>query len=159
MIPRYKVQEIHDIWKTENKLKTWLKVELAHLESQIGNITNPTITKDEFNVIRENVKINIDRWKEIESETHHDVQAFVQMIEESIPDNSGRWLHYGLTSSDILDTSLSLMCKESLQVVLNYASGLIYQLSKRLKSEEAKNRILARTHGKAAEIQTYYDVI
>ena len=159
MIPRYKVQEIHDIWKTENKLNTWLKVELAHLESQIGNITNPTITRDEFNVIKENVNINIDRWKEIESETHHDVQAFVQMIEETIPDNSGRWLHYGLTSSDILDTSLSLMCKESLQVVLNYASGLIYQLSKRLKSEEAKSRILARTHGKAAEIQTYYDVI
>ena len=159
MIPRYKVQEIHDIWKTENKLNTWLKVELAHLESQIGNITNPTLTRDEFNVIKENVNINIDRWKEIESETHHDVQAFVQMIEETIPDNSGRWLHYGLTSSDILDTSLSLMCKESLQVVLNYASGLIYQLSKRLKSEEAKNRILARTHGKAAEMQTYYDVI
>jgi len=159
MIPRYKVQEIHDIWKTENKLNTWLKVELAHLESQIGNITNPTLTRDEFNVIKENVNINIDRWKEIESETHHDVQAFVQMIEETIPDNSGRWLHYGLTSSDILDTSLSLMCKESLQVVLNYASGLIYQLSKRLKSEEAKSRILARTHGKAAEIQTYYDVI
>lgn len=159
MIPRYKVQEIHDIWKTENKLNTWLKVELAHLESQIGNITNPTITRDEFNVIKENVSINIDRWKEIESETHHDVQAFVQMIEESIPDDSGRWLHYGLTSSDILDTSLSLMCKESLQVVLNYASGLIFQLSKRLKSDEAKSRILARTHGKAAEIQTYYDVI
>ena len=159
MIPRYKVQEIHNIWKTENKLNTWLKVELAHLESQIGNITNPTITRDEFNVIKENVRINIDRWKEIESETHHDVQAFVQMIEESIPDDSGRWIHYGLTSSDILDTSLSLMCKESLQVVLNYASGLIFQLSKRLKSEEAKSRILARTHGKAAEIQTYYDVI
>lgn len=159
MIPRYKVQEIHDIWKTKNKLNTWLKVELAHLESQIGNITNPTITRDEFNVIKENVSIDIDRWKEIESETHHDVQAFVQMIEESIPDDSGRWLHYGLTSSDILDTSLSLMCKESLQVVLNYASGLIFQMSKRLKSDEAKSRILARTHGKAAEIQTYYDVI
>ena len=159
MIPRYKVQEIHDIWKTENKLNTWVKVELAHLQSQIGNITNPTITRDEFNVIKENVKIDVDRWKEIESETCHDVQAFVQMIEESIPDNSGRWLHYGLTSSDVLDTSLSLMCKESLQVVLNYASGLIFQLSKRLKSEESKSRILARTHGKAAEIQTYYDVI
>ena len=159
MIPRYKVQEIHDIWKTENKLNTWLKVELAHLASQIGNITNPTITRDEFNVIKENVNIDINRWKEIESETHHDVQAFVQMIEETIPDDSGRWIHYGLTSSDVLDTSLSLMCKESLQVVLNHASSLIFQLSKRLKSEEAQNRILARTHGKAAEIQTYYDVI
>lgn len=159
MIPRYKVQEIHDIWKTENKLNTWLKVELAHLESQLGNITNPTITRDEFNVIKENVNINISRWKEIESETHHDVQAFVQMLEESIPDESGRWIHFGLTSSDILDTSLSIMCKESLQVVLDYASSLIFHLSNLLQSDESKNRILARTHGKAAEIQTYYDII
>ena len=159
MIPRYKVQEIHDIWKTENKLNTWLKVELAHLESQLGNITNPTITRDEFNVIKENVNINISRWKEIESETHHDVQAFVQMLEESIPDESGRWIHFGLTSSDILDTSLSIMCKESLQVVLNHASSLIFHLSNLLQSDESKNRILARTHGKAAEIQTYYDII
>lgn len=159
MIPRYKVQKIHDIWKTENKLKTWLKVELAHLESQLGNITHPTITSDEFNVIRENIKIDIDRWKEIEEETKHDVQAFVQMLEESIPDKSGRWIHYGLTSSDILDTSLSLMCKESLQVVLEHISGVIYHMTKLLKSEEAKGKILARTHGRAAEIQTYYDVI
>ena len=158
MIPRYKVQNIHDIWKTENKLNTWLKVELAHLESQLGNITNPTITSDEFNVIRENVKINIDRWKEIEEETRHDVQAFVQMLEESIPDNSGRWIHYGLTSSDILDTSLSIMCKESLQVILTYAASLIYELNTLIKKDSSKNKILARTHGKAAEIQTYYDV-
>lgn len=159
MIPRYKVQEIHDIWKTENKLNTWLKVELAHLESQVGNITHPTITKDELNTIKENVKIDIERWKEIEEETRHDVQAFVQMLEESIPDNSGRWIHYGLTSSDILDTSLSLLCKESLQVVISYTSGLVYHMTKLLKSDSSKCKILARTHGKAAEIQTYYDVI
>jgi len=159
MIPRYKVQEIHNIWKTENKLNTWLQVEMAHLHSQLGSITHPTITEDEFAVIKENVKIDVERWKEIESETHHDVQAFVQMLEESIPNNSGRWIHYGLTSSDILDTSLSLMCKESLKTIQTYASGLIFHLSKRLKSEEAKSKILARTHGKIAEEQTYYDVI
>ena len=80
MIPRYKVQEIHDIWKTSNKLETWLKVELSHLESLARNITDKTITIDELNTIKDNVSINIDRWKEIESETRHDVQAFVQMI-------------------------------------------------------------------------------
>ena len=158
MIPRYKVQEIHDIWKTENKLKTWLKVELAHLESQLGNITHPTITEDEYKFIKENVKIDVDRWKEIEEETRHDVQAFVQMLEESIPDKSGRWIHYGLTSSDILDTSLSLMCKQSLNVIVSYLAELIFSINKHLYSDVAKKRILARTHGKAAEIQTYYDV-
>ncbi len=158
MIPRYKVQEIHDIWKTENKLKTWLKVEMAHLESLSCNIIEKTVTEKELETIQENVLINIDRWKEIESETKHDVQAFVQMIEESIPDNSGRWIHYGLTSSDILDTSLVLMCKESLKQVNNYCADTLYHLNKVLKSDFSKKRILGRTHGKSAEIQTYREI-
>tara|TARA_B100001989_G_scaffold150902_1_gene107576 strand:- start:461 stop:1639 length:1179 start_codon:yes stop_codon:yes gene_type:complete len=158
MIPRYKVQEIHDIWKTDNKLNTWLKVELAHLGALLGNITEKTITEEEYNNILANISINVDRWKEIEEETRHDVQAFVQMLEESIPDNSGRWIHYGLTSSDILDTSLVLMCKDSLSVIENYCSTLLFNMNKLLKSEVSKNEILSRTHGKAAEIQTYREV-
>ena len=89
MIPRYKVKEIHDIWKTDNKLETWLNVEMAHLESMSRNITDKTLTQDEFNVIKSNISIDKDRWKEIEEETRHDVQAFVQMLEESVPDNCG----------------------------------------------------------------------
>ncbi len=106
MIPRYKVQKIHKIWSTDNKLQTGLKVEMAHLESLLSSITNKTITQEEFNIIRDNIKIDKDRWLEIEKETRHDVQAFVQMLEESITSNGGRWIHYGLTSSDVLDTSL-----------------------------------------------------
>ena len=93
MIPRYKVQEIHDIWKTDNKLNTWLKVEMAHLESLLCNITDKTITQEEFDIVKNNVKIDKDRWQQIESETRHDVQAFIQMLEESIPGNAGRWIH------------------------------------------------------------------
>ncbi|NDG53312.1 MAG: adenylosuccinate lyase [Flavobacteriia bacterium] len=158
MIPRYKVQEIHDIWKTDNKLATWLKVELAHLESLAKNTINKTITDDELNTIKNNVTINVDRWKEIESETRHDLQAFVQMLEESVPDNSGRWIHYGLTSSDILDTSLVLICQESLTVVEKYCSSALYYLNELIKSDKANKRILSRTHGKAAEIQTYREI-
>ena len=158
MIPRYKVQKIHEIWSTDNKLKTWLKVEMAHLESLFANLTDKTISEEELNTIKENIKIDKDRWKEIEEETRHDVQAFVQMLEESIPDNSGRWIHYGLTSSDILDTSLTLLCKESLKEVIYYCSIALYDLNKLIKSESAFQHILARTHGKAAEIQTYYNV-
>jgi adenylosuccinate lyase len=159
MIPRYKVQEIHDIWKTENKLNTWLKVEMAHLESLLGNIVDKTITEEEYDIVKKNIKINVDRWKEIEQETRHDVQAFVQMLEESIPDNSGRWIHFGLTSSDILDTSLVLMCKESLKHVASCCANSIYHLNKVLKSDLAYKEILGRTHGKAAEVQTYRDII
>ena len=158
MIPRYKVQEIHDIWKTDNKLNTWLKVELAHLGALLGNITEKTITQEEYDTIISHVTINKDRWKEIEEETRHDVQAFVQMLEESIPDNSGRWIHYGLTSSDILDTSLVLLCRESLSIVENYCSTLLYNLNKLLKDENSQKQILSRTHGKAAEVQTYREI-
>ena len=158
MIPRYKVQEIHDIWKTENKLNTWLKVELSHLESLARNMTDVTLSVDELNIIKENIEIDIDRWKEIESESRHDVQAFVQMLEESVPHNSGRWIHYGLTSSDIIDTSLVLMCKESLTVIERYCSEALFNLTNLIKSEKSSNRILSRTHGKAAEIQTYRQV-
>ena len=158
MIPRYKVQEIHDIWKTDNKLDTWLKVELAHLGALLGNITDRTITQEEYDTIISNIKINKDRWKEIEEETRHDVQAFVQMLEESIPDNSGRWIHYGLTSSDILDTSLMLMTKDTLKVIIKYCAETLFHLNKLLKSEKAYFPILGRTHGKSAESQTYYQV-
>lgn len=159
MIPRYKVKEIDDIWKTDNKLQTWLKVELAHLDSLMASITNKTLTKDEYDDIIENVFIDKDRWIEIERETRHDVQAFVQMLEETVPNNSGRWIHYGLTSSDILDTSLSLMCQESINVIITYCGKVLYTLNKILKSDQAKSRILSRTHGRAAEIQTYYDIV
>ena len=91
MIPRYKVKEISDIWSTKNKLDTWLKVELAHLSSLTGNIINRTITEEELQTIKDNVKIDVDRWKEIEKETKHDLQAFVQMLEESVPGDAGRW--------------------------------------------------------------------
>ena len=159
MIPRYKVPEIHEIWKTDNKLQTWLKVELAHLDSLMASITDKVLTDSEYNDIIENVSIDKDRWLEIERETHHDVQAFVQMLEETVPNNSGRWIHYGLTSSDVLDTSLSLMCKESISVIITYCGQALYTLNKILKSERAKSRILSRTHGKSAEGQTYYDVV
>ena len=158
MIPRYKVKEVHDIWATDNKLNTWLKVELAHLDALASSITHKTITQEELNTVKSHVKVDKQRWKEIEETTRHDVQAFVQMLEENIPDNSGRWIHYGLTSSDILDTSLVLMCRESLQTIVDYTSGACYHLNKLMKQESANSEILARTHGKAAEVQTYYNV-
>ena len=158
MIPRYKVKEVHDIWSTDNKLNTWLKVELAHLDSLASSITHKTITQEELDTIKSHAKVDKQRWEEIEETTRHDVQAFVQMLEENIPGNSGRWIHYGLTSSDILDTSLVLMCRESLQAIVDYSSEACYHLTKLMKQESANSEILARTHGKAAEVQTYYNV-
>jgi adenylosuccinate lyase len=155
MIPRYKVQKIHDIWKTDNKLDTWLKVELAHLKSLLND---NVCTHEEYDDIINNVSINKDRWQEIESVTKHDLQAFIQMLEESIPNNSGRWIHYGLTSSDVIDTSNILMCIQTLNVILEYGVMIQNTVSVLIKSDKAGSKILARTHGKSAEVQTYRNI-
>ena len=157
MIPRYKIEEIHNIWKTNNKLDTWLRVELSHLKALSENSSEKTLSKEDFEFIKSHVKIDVERWKEIEEETRHDLQAFVQMLEESVPDNKGRWIHFGLTSSDILDTSLTLMCRETLSVAIKYCVELQISVNQLLNrfSESIDSEILARTHGKAAEIQTY----
>ena len=81
MIPRYKNKKISEIWSTDNKLNIWLGVELAHLSALNSNIVDKTINQREYETIVDNIKIDKDRWKEIESETKHDFQAFVQMLE------------------------------------------------------------------------------
>lgn len=156
MIPRYKVKEISEIWSTENKLNTWLKVELAHLKAL--SIDQNLLTLDEYNSILKNIKIDKKRWIEIEKETKHDLQAFVQMLEESVPENSGRWIHFGLTSSDILDTSLTLMSLDTLKTISRFCSNTLFHINNLINSEVSKCPILGRTHGKSAECQTYYNV-
>ena len=158
MIPRYKNKKISEIWSTDNKLNVWLGVELAHLSALNSNIVDKTINQREYDTIVDNIKIDKDRWKEIEAETKHDFQAFVQMLEESIPDNSGRWIHYGLTSSDVLDTSLTIMCRYSLKEIASHCASCIYYIRQLINRVDSDESILARTHGKAAEIQTYKNV-
>ena len=158
MIPRYKNKKISEIWSTDNKLKVWLGVELAHLSALNSNIVDKTINQREYDTIVDNIKIDKNRWKEIESETKHDFQAFIQMLEESIPDNSGRWIHYGLTSSDVLDTTLTILCKYSLKEISNYCASCIYYVNQLINRQESGSPVLARTHGKVAEVQKYEDV-
>lgn len=161
MIQRYNVKEITNIWSEETKVKNWLFIELAHIESLHRTFD---ICKDDYLNIANSLTVdkvieNIDRWKEIESETKHDLQAFVQMLEELVPNNSGRWLHFGLTSSDILDTSTSLNCIHTLNVVRNDLAQTIVCLNKILKSEASNTQIVGRTHGVAAEVQTVGDIV
>ena len=149
MIPRYKDNTINDIWSTKATLERWKNVELAHLTSLVDE---GLVKDEELNIVRSRIKINVDRWKEIEAITKHDLQAFVQMLEESISDKSARWIHFGLTSSDIVDTSQSLGCVDTLK----YTSSLLLKCLDTLKymssdKENINTYILGRTHGKAAE--------
>ena len=108
MIARYEVEEITAIWSDQHRFETYLRVELAVLEALGDDIPPGVLSK-----IREKAQINPQRINEIEKLTHHDLVAFCTSITEDLDPNLGKYFHYGLTSSDIIDTSLMLLMKES----------------------------------------------
>jgi adenylosuccinate lyase len=146
MIPRYTRKEMADIWSEENKFKKYLEVEIAALEgwSKIGVIPEDAVKK-----IKEKAKIDIERINEIEKITNHDVIAFVEQVSETVGEE-GKYIHFGLTSSDIIDTSFSLILREAGRLILND----IEELLKILKEKTIKYKdtiMIGRTHGIHAE--------
>ncbi|MCX7917431.1 MAG: lyase family protein, partial [bacterium] len=115
MIPRYTRKEMAEIWSEENKFKKYLDIEIAVLEawSELG-----VVPKDSLERIKKNVKVNIERINEIEKITNHDVIAFVEQISETVGED-GRYIHLGLTSSDVIDTSFALILREAGNEILN----------------------------------------
>jgi adenylosuccinate lyase len=151
MIERYSIPEIRDIFKEENKYKKWVEIELTHLQvlEEEG-----LIPPGSYSEVVEKVK-DIDyvefakRAKEIEKEVDHDVIAFLMALEERVGDK-GRYLHFGLTSSDVVDTANALILKEALEKVIKELDGLIEEVKK--KAVEYKYfPIMGRTHGVFAE--------
>ncbi len=146
MIERYFVPEIEKIWSDENKYNTWAKVELFVCEgwAQLGLIPTTDIKK-----IKTNLTINLPRMLELEAETKHDVVAFTRMLSETLGPEK-KWIHYGLTSTDIVDTSQNYLIKESNYIVKKYMLELKEALKE--KALTYKNQlIMGRTHGMFAE--------
>lgn len=145
MIERYSVEEIRKIWSFENKFKKYLEVEIAVLEALEDLKIIPKITHR----IKKNAKIDLKRIIELEEKTGHDVIAFVQSIEE-ITGKDGRFFHFGLTSSDVIDTSYSLLLKETILKI----SSMLENLNKNILKKAEENKYLisvGRTHGIHAE--------
>ncbi|RUO86765.1 adenylosuccinate lyase [Spiroplasma endosymbiont of Megaselia nigra] len=146
MIERYFVPEIGKIWSDENKYNTWAKVELLVCEgwAQLGLIPTTDIKK-----IKTNLTVNLPRMLELEAETKHDVVAFTRMLSETLGSEK-KWIHYGLTSTDIVDTSQNYLIKESNYIVKKYMLELKEALKE--KALTYKNQlIMGRTHGMFAE--------
>lgn len=150
MIERYSRPEMTQLWTLENKFKTWLDIEIYACEAQkeLGNIPQKDLEQ-----IQNKADFNVDRILEIESEVHHDVIAFLTNVNEYVGE-SGRYIHYGLTSSDIGDTALSAITRQSL--------GLILQQTEKLKDalvEKARKYkytpCMGRSHGVHAEPTTF----
>ncbi len=150
MIKRYTLEKMGNVWSEENKYRTWLKVELAVCEAwnELG-----VIPDDALNRIKENADFSVDRIEEIEKEVKHDVIAFLTSVSEFVG-NDSRFVHYGMTSYDVVDTALSLLIKEAIYVLKPKYEELILALEeKALKYKNLPQ--IGRTHGIHAEPVTF----
>lgn len=150
MIARYQTQAMRDLWSEENKFNNWLAVEVQTCRAfhELGKITDQEIEK-----IVNNSKFDVNRINEIEEITRHDVVAFTRSVEESLGDEK-RWIHYGLTSTDVVDTALGYNLKQANEIIqqsLDNIKATIRQLAIRHK----QTIMMGRTHGVHAELTTF----
>ena len=154
MIERYQREQLKKLWSEETKFETWLEVELLACEAwqALGIIEQEDIEK-----LRDNATIDIPRIKEIEKETKHDVIAFTRAISETLGDEK-KWIHYGLTSTDVVDTAYGAIYKKVNEVLRADLIHLIEVLKN--KALQYKDTVMmGRTHGVHAEITTFGLVI
>ena len=150
MITRYSRPEMKKIWEDNNRFKIWLKIEILAAEAfgELGNIPKEDIKK-----IKDNASFSIKRILEIENKTHHDVVAFTRAVSETLGPEK-KWIHYGLTSTDIVDTAYGYLFKQANNILEQDIQNLIAVL-KRQAIKYKKTIILGRTHGIQAEPITF----
>lgn len=150
MIERYSRKNMRDIWSEESKFSAWLKVEILACEawSELGEIPKEDVKK-----LWDNAKFNIDRIYEIEQETRHDVVAFTRCVSESLGEEK-KWVHYGLTSTDVVDTAYGYLYKQANEILRADLVRFIDILKKQaLRYKDTV--MIGRTHGVHAEITTF----
>src|SRR5438552_4306591 len=151
VIPRYTLPEMARVWAEETKLAHWLRIEVLACE---GSARLGRLPQDDLDQIRARaVAPTPERVAQIEEVTHHDVAAFVQAVAEPIGP-AGRWIHFGLTSSDLLDTGLALQLRDAADQLLARLEGLLWVV-KRRALEHRDTLCIGRTHGVHAEPTTF----
>ena len=151
MIPRYEARAITPIWSDENKFKTFLQIEIELLRALEVKKMIPAGIADQ---VSKTALINTKRIEEIELTTRHDVIAFCTSITEQLPSEVGKYFHYGVTSSDIIDSALTLQIKASLEVVLK-SYDLFLEALKARAIETKSLMTLGRSHGMYAEPMSF----
>ena len=150
MIPRYTSPEMGQIWSEQRRYGAWLEVETAAAEAMArAGIVPPEAARD----IRERGGFDVARIEEIEQVTQHDVIAFTTAVAERVGP-SARWLHFGLTSSDVIDTAQALQMREACDVILAGLAGLLRAIRTRA-DEHRQTPMIGRTHGVHAEPMTF----
>jgi len=150
LIERYTLPEMGELWTDQYKFQTWLQVEIAVCEAQakLG-----LIPQEAVDTIKEKADFDVARILEIEAEVRHDVIAFLTNVNEYVGD-AGRYIHVGMTSSDVLDTALSLQIVASHRLILTHVENLIQAI--RYKAQEHRDTVMiGRSHGIHAEPMTF----
>ncbi len=147
MIPRYTREEVGALWSDEARIEAWRRVEVAACEEMEGP------TEADLEAIR-SATATVAEVAEREKVLDHDVAAFVDVLAASAGDPAGRWVHYGLTSSDVLDTALALQVRDSAPIVIAGAEKLVQALAAKAR-EHAGTVCTGRTHGVHAEPTTF----
>src|SRR5436853_3660017 len=150
MIDRYTLPEMGALWSEEAKFQKWLDVEIAVCEvhAEMG-----TIPRDALEQIKSRAKFSVARINEIEKTTDHDVIAFTTNLAESIGD-AARFIHYGLTSSDVVDTANALLLRDSCDILLEKIEALL-EVLKRRAFEFKRTPQIGRTHGMHPELTSF----
>ncbi|KJE28997.1 adenylosuccinate lyase [Geobacillus kaustophilus] len=150
MIERYTRPEMGAIWTEENRFKAWLEVELLACEAwaELG-----VIPKEDVRRLRENASFDVNRIKEIEEETRHDVVAFTRAVSETLGEER-KWVHYGLTSTDVVDTALGYLLKQANAILRRDLENFIQVLKEKAR-EHKYTVMMGRTHGVHAEPTTF----
>ena len=149
MIERYTLSEMKNLWSEESKFNTWLEVEILACEAWAEQ---GRIPEDALKVIKEKAAFSVDRIEEIEKDVRHDVLAFLTNLAENIGPES-RFVHLGLTSSDVVDTAQSALIRKAGKLILEKLDRLIKILE--ASAMEYKDRVvIGRTHGIHAEPTT-----
>ncbi|MFV0379325.1 MAG: adenylosuccinate lyase [Anaerorhabdus sp.] len=150
MLNRYSREIMRNIWSEENKFNAWLKVEILSCEAWS---TLNVIPKEDVDKLWANAKFDIDRIYEIEKETRHDVVAFTRCVSESLNEEK-KWVHYGLTSTDVVDTAYGYLYKQANKILKEDLDTILDTLKR--KAHKYKDTVcIGRTHGVHAEVTTF----
>ena len=150
MISRYTRPELAELWSESTKLEIWFDVEIAALE---GWAREGIVPEESARVVAERAELDVERVKEIEEITRHDIAAFVQSLEEQVGEEHGRWIHFGLTSSDVLDTAFAVQLRRAAALLLEDLDALLEVIERRAREHKLTPRI-GRSHGIHAEPTT-----
>ncbi len=150
MIARYQTPEIAEIWSPESRTRAWLEVEkaVAIASARFGYIPHESAEE-----IARKASFDLKRMEELEQETRHDLMAFVRNVEENVGEH-GRYVHFGVTSYDIIDTALALLLRQSLDQLLRSLESLQHAV-RDLAREHRHTPMIGRTHGVHAEPITF----